>query len=239
MDYGYPGAFKTLWEDFLTDNVTEWLETVGSSATQNIRDLHGGWWRQESDGNNADDLILAAEVVWEVDEGGTLVMEARLQNDQVADGTNTGSAIFFGLNDANTEASGIMPIHEESGSQTVTATDCVGFLLDESAAQVQDATWKAASVENTAGNTSVALIAGADQVAAVIQVLRLVLNANDSGTARYYIGTADQFGGGVLVSTQTGWFRSSIQYCPFIGTMDRGDDADTDWDYIYVSCART
>lgn len=232
--YGYPSAFVTLWEDFTRDNVTNLVETVGSSAVQNIADVHGGWWRQVLDGGDADDLLIAAEVVWEVDEGGALVFETRHQSDVV-----TSQGLFAGMSDANTESNGINPISGEDGTDVTTATDAFGFLNDESAGGTQDTTWEAVGVQNNTDNTSVSLSLASDMVAATPQVLRMEANVNDSGTVRYYIGTAEQMSGGRTVSTRTAWFRSGIQYCPVLGADDRGTATNVDWDYMFVSAPRT
>jgi hypothetical protein len=232
--YGYPSAFVTLWEDFTRDNVTNLVETVGSSAVQNIADVHGGWWRQSLDGGDADDLLIAGEVVWETDEGGALVFETRHQSDVI-----TAQGLFAGMSDANTESNGINPISGENGTDVSTATDAFGFLNDESAGSTQNTTWEAVGVQNDSDNTSTSLTLGAAIVAATPQVLRMEANVNDSGTVRYYIGTAEQMGGGLLVSTRTSWYRSSIQYCPVLGADDRAVATSVDWDYIFVSAPRT
>ena len=232
-NYGYPGAFVTLWEDFVTDNVTDWVETV-SSATMNIADRHGGWWRMPAGGNDTDDMDMAAEVVWEVDEGQALLFETRVEASAI-----TGIGIFAGMCEANTYGSGVNPIEDEAGALATAAVDAVGFILDESSAGTQDTTWQAVGVQNNTDNAQISLTDGAAIVAATPQVLRMELNVNDSGTARYFIGTAEEMGGGVLVSTQTSWFRSSVQLAPMIGADDRAVATNVDWDYVFVSAPRT
>lgn len=234
--YGYPGAFVTLWEDFLQDNVTNLVETVGSSAVQDINNggTNGGWWRQSLDGGDADDSLIAAEVVWEVDEGGALVFETRHKSDVI-----TAQGLFAGMSDASTESSGVNPIHAESGTLTTAATDAFGFINDESSAGTQQTLWQAVGVQNGTDNTSTTLTAGKAIVAATPQVLRMEANANSSGTVRYIVGTSEQMGGGALISTRTSWFRSSISYCPILGADDRAVATEVDWDYIFVSAPRT
>lgn len=232
--YGYPSAFVTMWEDFLTDNVTNLRETVGSGAVQDIADVHGGWWRQTLDAGNADDLLIAGEVVWEADEGEALVFETRHQSDVI-----TSQGLFCGMSEANTYASGQNPIDDESGSLTTTAVDAFGFINDESTDGTQDTTWQAVGVQNNTDNSQVSLTDGAAIVAATPQVLRMEATANSSGTVRYFIGTAEQMGGGLLVATQASWFRSSVQFCPILGADDRGVATSVDWDYIFVSAPRT
>lgn len=231
--YGIPSGSVTLWEDFLRDNVTNLTETVGSAAVQDVISRHGGWWRQSMDGNDADDALTAAEVAWEVDEGQPLTFETRVQLDIV-----TGASVFQGMSDANTEGSGASPYAAESGTHAAVATDAFGFLLDESASGTMDLTWQAVGVQNTTRNTEDPLTDAADLAAGVIQVLRMVATTADDGTVRYYIGTANEYGGGKLVETKTSWFRSEIVYCPILATEDRAVDCDLDTDYIYVSAPR-
>lgn len=238
--YGFPGAFVTLWEDFLLDNVSEtgalsnWLETSAGGGSQDIANVHGGVWRMTIGGDDGDDVLLAGEVVWEVDEGQPLEFETRVKMNAI-----TGIGIYAGMSDANTEASGVNPIADEGGTLTTNATDAVGFMLDESAAGTQETTWQAVGVQNDTDNTQDALDDGADVVADTWQVLRMELTRASSGTARYYIGKADEYGGGKLVATKTSWYRSSIAMCPIIGADDRAVATNVDWDYIFVQAPRT
>lgn len=236
--YGYPGAFVTLWEDFVHDNVTDWTETVGGPA-MDIADVHGGWWRMPAAGDDTDDFYMAAEIVWEVDEGSPLVFEVRTQSSAI-----TGIGIFAGMSDTVTETNGINPIHDEGGTLVTTATDAFGFLLDESTAGTQDVTWQAVGVQNNTDNSQVSLEVNSgatsnDIVASTPQVLRMEANTNSSGTVRYFIGSAEQMGGGTLLATQSSWFRSSIQFCPVIAADDRAVATNVDWDYVFVSAPRT
>lgn len=238
--YGFPGAFVTLWEDFLLDNVSEtgalsnWLETAAGGASQDIANVHGGVWRQTIGGDDGDDCLLAGEVVWEVDEGQPLVYETRIKMSAI-----TGIGIYTGMSDANTEASGVNPIEDEGGTLATAATDAFGFMLDESSAGTQDTTWQAVGVQNDTDNAQVSLTKGAAVAADTYQVLRLEASTADSGTVRYYIGTADEMGGGTLVSTQTSWFRSGILYCPIFGADDRAVATNVDTDYVFVQAPRT
>jgi len=232
--YGFPGGFVTFWEDFTRDNVTDLRETAGGSATQDISDVHGGWWRQTLGGDDNDDMLIAAEVVWEVDEGSPVVFETRVQSSVV-----TVQGLWAGMSDANTETSGVNSIHAEAGSLTTAAADAFGFILDESAAGTQDTTWQAVGVEGGTDKTSVSLTASAAIVATTPQILRMEATALTSGTVKYYVGTAEQMGGGELISTRTSWFDSAIQFCPILGADDRGTSANPEWDYLFVSAPRT
>lgn len=246
MAYGYPGAMVTFWEDFLRDNVTNMVETAGGSATQDANitaPTHGGWWQQQMGGDDNDDLNLAGEVAWEVDEGSPVTFETRARPSSVS-----AQCAYAGMSDADTESSAVSAIDSDAGTLTATATDGVYFLLDESAGGTLDTIWSGVGISN--GNlrtgagvlgtqANAALVGSTAVVAATPQTLRMVLTPADLGTARFYIGGANDFGGGVLYGTYTNAFRSSIALCPFLGTEDRAVNVDMDWDYIAVSAPRT
>ena len=232
LNYGSPGAFITLWEDFLLDNVSEtgalsnWLETATSSGAGTIRDLHGGWWRMTVGANDDDAFTLGAELVWEVDEGFPLVWETRVQVTDVSDNSS-----FLGMGDANNDT---QPFENQSGTQETDMTDGFGFLIEGA----EDETWDAVGVQNGTLNTAVPQTNGADAADGVIQVLRMEANPNDSGTVQYFVGGADAMGGGIATSIQTNWFRSGILYTPLAAIDARNAANDTDMDYIFVQAPR-
>ena len=231
QQYGAPNTFVTFWEDFLRDNVsTNFLqETNANSGSQDIStSKHGGWWTQTVSTGETDDVIAATEISWEIDEGFPLVMETRLQSSDVS-----ASGIFVGMTDARTEGSAVLPYEEEDGTAAVLAADLIGFLLEE------NTVWDAVGIQNTAANTTVALSAATPSADSVIQVLRLEMSPNSSGTAKYHIGASGALGGGELVTTQTSWFRSGIQYCMMIGVNGRGTALTVDYDYLFVQAPRS
>jgi hypothetical protein len=234
----YPSGFVTLWEDFLLDNVSQsgalsnWLETVGSGtpATADITNRHGGWWRFTLGTNDADDIMLAGEVSWEVDEGSPLIYETRCRT-SVAASTH----IFAGMSDANTESSAIGVIHDEDGTLVTTADDAFGFML-EGERQIK---WQAVSTQDNATHAQTTLSGSADAANDTDQVLRVVATTRDSGTAEYYVGTSLEFGGGKLVSTLTGSISSEVVYAPVIQANGRGSAVNVDFDYIFVQAPRS
>lgn len=223
MSGEYPRGMLELWEDFLTDNVTNLVETAVDSGTQDILDKHGGWWRQTLPAGEADALSIAGERAWEVDEGHPLIFETRLVVSAVTD-----FCVCVGFGDDVDSDSLAILIQDEAGSLTSNAADGFAFMVEGD----QDATWQAVAVDTDVDETQVALTNGADVAAAIVQTLRLEANPNDSGTVKYFID-------GELVSTQTGWFDSSIIYCPILSSDDRGTAATVDYDYLYVSAPRS
>lgn len=230
LNYGNPNAFVTLWEDFTRDNVTDLVETAANSGTQDMISKHGGWWRHTVSTGETDDVLLSAELAWEADEGISLVFETRLVTSDTS-----ASAVGVYMTDANTESAAVLPYENEDGVVASLATDLAGFLLEGQ----QDETWNAVGVQNDTDNTAVALTLGADSADAVVQVLRMELTPNSSGTALYYIGTAGEVGGGTLVSTQTSWFRSGIVLVPMVGVNGRATALTVDYDYLFVQAPRS
>lgn len=223
MSGEYPRGMLELWEDFLTDNVTNLVETAVDSGVQDILDKHGGWWRQTLPAGEADALSIAGERAWEVDEGHPLIFETRLVVSAVTD-----FCVCVGFGDDVDSDSLAILFEDEAGTLASNAADGFAFMVEGD----QDATWQAVAVDTDVDETQVALTNGADVAAAIVQTLRLEANPNDSGTVKYFID-------GELVSTQTGWFDSSIIYCPILSSDDRGTAATVDYDYLYVSAPRS
>lgn len=223
MSVDSPQGEVRVWSDFTGDNDSVLTETE-STATQDITDKHGGWWRHTLSTGEGEIALIASERVYEADEGAPLLFEIRLQTSDI-----TKSAIFVGYTDNNAETATI--IGDEDGTMVTTATDAFGFMHEGE----QDATWQAVGVQNAVDNNSgegIALTLGADAVNTTIQTLRLEANPNTSGTVRYYID-------GALVSTQTSWFRSSIVFCIAAMTDGRATAYNTDYDYLYATAPRS
>lgn len=224
MSGEFPRGFVELYEDFLVDNgsasscLTE--NTTGTSASEDIHDKHGGWWRFASGGNDDEGISLAGELAWEVDEGYPLIFETRLFTDNAGK-----SSIFVGMNDAVNDTVVVM---DEDGSVVATATDCVGFLLEGE----QDETWGTIAVDSGTATSISYLTDATDAADDTIQTLRMELNPNDSGTAEFYID-------GQLVGTRTSFFDSSIVYCPILSSDDRATSYNPTFDYLYVSAPRS
>ena len=212
-----------LFEDFVVDNGSgsSGLTETASTASMDVLSKHGGWMRLTTTTGDGGYAILTGERVFEVDEGHPLILEVRLQCNLVAN-----AALFVGFTDATGDTGAA--IMDEDGTLTATATDAFGFMLEGE----QDTTWQAVAVDSDALETQVALTEGADAANSTIQTLRLEANPNDSGTVKYFID-------GKLVSTQTGWFDSSIVYCPVVGTDERATATLTDVDYIYAMAPRS
>ena len=212
-----------LFEDFNSDSpsASRWIETVASSATQNIQDKHGGWWRQVLAGDDADATLIAWELTWEIDEGFPIIMETRLQTSVAAS-----SSIFVGVTDNNAE-SGAVVIEDEDGTLNTVATDAYGFLLEGE----QDATWQAVGVDSDTDKTQAAMTGTTDAANATTQVVRTEAWPTDSGTVFYYVD-------GVLGSKRTSWVDTSLVLCPAVSSDDRNTAYNVDIDYVYVTAPR-
>lgn len=211
-----------LFEDFLKDNEKDLEETVVDSALQDITPKHGGWWRQTLPGGDADAMLIAGEVAWEVDEGNPLIFETRL-----VVSVTTDFNVSVGFTDDNAETNAII-FTDEASSLAAECEDGFGFMIEGD----QSLTWQAVAVDSNTLETQQGLTLGAALVATTIQTLRLEANPNDSGTVLYFID-------GELVATKTGWFDSSIVFAPGLSTDDRGVSSNVDFDYIYASAPRS
>lgn len=212
-----------LFEDFSSDSPTasRWIETVASSATQDIHNRHGGWWRQVIAGDDADATLIAWELTWEIDEGFPIIMETRLRTSVAAS-----SSIFVGFTDNNAE-SGAVVIEDEDGTLNTVATDAYGFLLEGE----QDTTWQAVGVDTDSDKTQAAMTGTTDAANATTQVVRTEADPSSSGTVNYYVD-------GVLGSTRTSWVDSSLVLCPAVSSDDRNTAYNVDIDYVYVRAPR-
>lgn len=219
MSGEYPRGIVELFEDFLTDNVTNFNEG-STGGSEDITNKHSGWWRLTTSTGEGDYAFISGEVAWEIDEGHPLIMEVRVKSDAVAS-----TSCFIGMTDAVDDQ---VTIEDEDGTLESDPDDAFGFMLEGE----QDVTWQAVAVDSTVDETQVALTKGADAVDDVIQTLRLEANPNDSGTVKYFID-------GELVSTQIGWFDSSIVYCPVVSLDGRAAAVNLDIDYIYVCAPRS
>ena len=208
-----------LLEHFISDAPTasRWIETVASSATQDITDRHGGWWRQVLAGDDGDATLIAWELTWEIDEGFPLIMETRVRTSVAAS-----TSVFIGFTDNNAE-SGAVVIEDEDETINSVATDAYGFLLEGE----QDLTWQAVGVDTDTDKTQAVMVGTTDAANSTTQVVRTEANPNDSGTVLYFVD-------GILGSTRTSWVDTSLVLCPAVSCDDRNVAYNFDIDYVYV-----
>ena len=211
-----------LFEDFLKD-VSVYVETNVSGATQDIVNRHGGWWQQVMAGDGADATGLAAEVAWEVDESDGLIFEVRLQITDVSV-----SSVFVGMASANNLS---VVIEDEAGSLNTVAVDAFGFLLEGP----QDETWSATGVQNNVDNDTnpVAFTSGDDAADTTTQTLRMEAFVRDSGTVRFFLDGAQ------VLADQTAFLRTGVVFTPVLSCDDRSTAYNTEYDYFYVSAGRS
>lgn len=218
-------GYVELWEDFTRDNVENLVETVASTGTQDIRNKHGGWWRQYMTATDTDAAMIAGELAFEADSGSPLVFETRLLVTDV-----DVASVFVGMSDANSETEALV-FEDEGGDLNSIATDAFGFMLEGEQTTVPVQAWQAVAVDTNVDETqTVVPFSGA--VDSVIQTLRLEANPNNSGEVLYFVD-------GKLQLTKTSWFDSSIVYCPAVDCDARNTAYYTDYDYIYCRAPRS
>ena len=220
-----PRGNVELFEDFTRDNVTNLVETVASTGTQDIRNKHGGWWRQYMTATDTDAAMIAGEVCWEVDEGHPLIMEVRLLVTDV-----DVASVFVGMSDANTETEALV-IEDEDGTLNSVAADAFGFLLEGEQTTDPVQAWQAVGVDTDVDKTQ-AVVPNSGAADSVVQTLRLEANPNSSGSVLHFIN-------GKLELSKTSWFDSSIVYVPVVNCDARNTAYYADYDYIYVCAPRS
>lgn len=209
-------------DDFTHDNVTDLNETVVNTGAQDVRNKHGGWWRQVIGGNDADAVLIAGERVFEIDEGEPVIFETRLQVSDVSV-----ASVWVGLTDDPVESIAI-PYENEDGVPNTVADDSVGFLLEGE----ETVSWTAVGAQNTVANTAEILTTGPAGSDGITITLRMELWAHTSGYVEYYIN-------GDLVATKTNWFRSGILFVPAVACDDRGTTYTVDYDYVICRAPRS
>jgi len=215
---------RVTWiDDFIVDNLSgNWIETV-TTATMDLRQGHGGWWRMTlGSGEGESAALVSAESMIEIDEGEPVIFEARLRLSNAAK-----SSIFVGFTDVATD--GFVMENEDSTFNTV-ASDAFGFLLE---GEQDSAAWTVMGVEGDVDKAQAVLPANRIPVAKndTTYTLRIEANSNGSGTVRAYVD--GQFG-----TTVTNYFDSSRQWFFGISADGRGTAYNVDIDYIKVSMPR-
>ena len=216
---------------------TAGLRVIG----QGIAETDSGIVLLESDGLNgvgrltttnedAHSCGLATATMFDVGKMGTIVLEARVQFENLDT-----KEFYFGLTDVNAdttiiEGSGNPTLVGNGTTMTLTASDLCGFYL--SAELTDDEDWHAVfNGGTTTGETdSTALDLNDDAVAGEFDVLRLEVGNN--GTARWFLN-------GVLKKTQTGAVSTSTDLAVVLIVATYGAAIETaDVDYISITANR-
>lgn len=221
----------TWMDDFLDDNgfvnatdasAARWYESA-TTATQDLRAGHGGWWRMTVGTSQTDACsLISMEAMAEVDEGETVVLEGRIRTSDADK-----SSIFFGFTDARDDE--VIIENEDSTINTV-ATNAFGFLLE---GEQDGAAWTVMGVEGDTDKTQAVIPITRIAAAADSTTYTLRLEASSAGS-----GTVRAFVNGKLGTTLTNYFDSSNQWFVGIGADGRGTAYNVDIDYIKLTGPR-
>ncbi len=211
------------FDDFLVDTLetAAWTAAAAASGTAFVANVQvNGVMRGTVTNNSSSDLsVLYGELLWQADDGGPLVFEARVKPI-----TSLSCLYFVGVSDAKTSE---VPLDYNGGSFTSTATDAAGFYY---AGGVANTTWRYGGVAADSESTQTAAPVRHNPVLTTYQTLRVVLNA--SGAGSFYID------GELLSENVSGCVTATTSLAPFIALRDDGAAGSLDVDYVYVSKGR-
>ena len=203
-----------LKDHFLGDTVDTflWTANADSGGTANITPLAGGVFRLATDGTDGDIQNLFGEVIWAPENGG-IVFEARVKLSSLSQG------VFIGLSDDNGQDE--VPIDDDGGTLTTTASTAVGFIYDSGG----NATWDMVSVDDNVDGAQTQVDTQYNPVAGTYQVLRI--QVNPEGKALFFINEVE-------VGSRTSAVDADVLLCPAFAQLANGTAANCDIDYVYV-----
>lgn len=226
-----------VFDDFVLDTGALWHTSAdGTGSTDVVADgtAHlSGRMRLTSDATDNQLNEVATGLCFRVQDGGPLIMEARIMQET---GTIATSAFNVGFNDDPTDASNTLPVELATVTFTSNASTFVGFVCDGDATNVQ---WHAFWVDDDT-DTSTAIadlrMTGEAPVADTWTTLRVVLSDRGSGNG----ARADFFVDGKLTkSFDTTVDRDAVLAAYVGGERRSASQGILDVDYIYVCGGRT
>jgi hypothetical protein len=204
-----------------TNLVTTNSDTGGTAFA--INEQHGGAIRGSVDTTDNDITNVFTPPIWEIDEGGYLIWEARATLiTSIADGEN-----YLGLTDD--DGTDENPITLSAADvATTNATDAVGFAYTGAGT----ADWKAVSVANAVDGTVTRCnnFGATTPVAATWQTFKVVLNSD--GDADFYINGVWHYREDAAVTT-------SVQLGFGAAVQSGGTARSMDIDYLYMASGRS
>lgn len=213
------------FDDFLGDTINlDWYivnADAGGTAVA-VVEAENGVVRGLSDGTNGDIQNIFGAENWQPSVQGTIIFEAR-----VALHTSLAQGIFIGLTDDNDADE--VPIDDDGGTLTTTASDAVGFVYDSAG----NGTWDCVSVKADSDGAQVQCPTKFNPVLDTFQTFRIVVE--DDGNCRYYINGEEITASGAARSAA---ITTTVQYCPCVAQLANGTAADFDIDYFYVEGGR-
>lgn len=210
-------GFVKLFDDFTDDtiNTFRWTANADTGGTTETEEgVVNGVLRLASDGTDGDiNNVFGVEAFSAA--GGPLCMEARVKMSSLSTG------VFVGFTDDN--AADEIPIDDDGGTLTTTASTAVGFVYDSGG----NDTWDMVSVDDDVDGAQTST--GVAPVADTYQTLRVVVNSD--GSAEFFIN-------GKFEGSRTAAVDTDAVLCPAVAQKANGTACNVDVDYIYVKAGR-
>jgi len=209
------------FDDFLGDTINLDLyivntDTGGTAAA--VSEAANGVVRMTTDGTDGDIQNLFGAENWKVSTQGFLIFETR-----VALQTSLAQGVYIGLTDDNDADE--VPINDDGGTLTTTASDAVGFVYDSAGSDL----WDMVSVKGDADGAQTSVNAAFAPRLDTFQTFRIVLNSD---------GDADFFIDGNFVGTRENAVTASVLLAPAVAQLANGTAASVDIDYLYLCAGR-
>lgn len=212
------------WDDFIGDTLDTflWTANADTGGTATIIEAPGGELRLTTDGTNGDIQSIFGPEIFQADDGGPLVFEARVRLV-----TSATQGVFIGLTDDNDADE--VPIDLDTGTLTTTATDAVGFVYDS---QETPAVWYAVGVKADADTAQTTCrVNGLPQRPTVGTYQTFRIQVTPEGHARFFINEAE-------CAYIQNCVTPTVSLCPAVAQLASGTAATVSVDYVGVEAAR-
>lgn len=211
------------FDDFLTDaySTFNWTVTANDGGdTADVVEEENGVMVFNNDGDNGDIINMFGAEIWQPNVQGTVIFEARVKMK-----TSITQDLFIGLSDEND--ADVMPADWDTGTITLTAVNCVGFLYGSE----KGSNWYAVSQKASSAGAQTSCEVG--PTLGTYQTFRITVQSN--GDCRYFIDGKEITVSGVA---RTAAVTTSSQYCAAIAQLASGTAADAHIDYVMVKAGR-
>jgi len=199
------------WFDQTALNTTnDYTQTLGGSDDAGAL-VAGGECGFKGTTGTADNNVsfLGTALIFDISQ--SPVIETKIEITDVS-----GTFVYFGFADANTETTPAATIDADGGTLTAVATDAVGFVID---ADLSTSSIYCASTKSGAAVQSVD--SGTDWTDTKSHVLRVALDT--SGNARLY-----------LDGTECGYIALAVADVPLCAILNYGTRANDGANYVYM-----
>lgn len=202
------------WFDQTTlDTTNDYTQTLGGTNDAGALVATGEHGFKGTTGTGDNEVsFLGTALIFDVTQNPTI--EAKIEITDVS-----GTVVYFGFADANTETSPACTIDADGGTLTNAATDAAGFVID---ADLSTSSIYCASVNNQgAGGTVQSVDSGTDWADTVSHRLRVHLDS--SGNAYFY-----------LDGRQVGYIALAVADVPLCAILNYGTRANDGANYVYM-----